>query len=175
MKRTGFSLIAACIISVLIASSASASRGGGHSAAMMNGGRALIIIKALDLDDNQAKEVKAILFKLSKEMIRKKADIQVAKIELREILDNEDVNIKAAETKVKQIASLKADAAMMRIQGTEDIKARLTPEQKKKFSKMIEMRRMWHAKKQRMSWLLRKDIQGGRRDYPSHHPEECLN
>ena len=65
-------------------------------------------------------------------MIKKRADIEVAEVELREILEKDPVDVKTAETKVKQIASLKTEAAVMHIQGIEDVKAKLTPEQKKK-------------------------------------------
>jgi len=41
---------------------------------------------------------------------------------------------------------LKTDAAMMHIQGIEDMKAKLTPEQRKKLSEMMQMRGMGHGK-----------------------------
>ncbi len=148
MKKIGFTIIAACFISGLIVAGASAQMGNGRGGGkgmgggmgMWDGAHAMHVIGALGLDDNQSKEVKTIILKLQKEMIQKRADIQVAEIELREILDNDTVDIKAAETKVKQIASLKAEAAMMHIQGMEDIKTKLTAEQKKKLSEMLQMR-----------------------------------
>ncbi len=114
--------------------------GNGCGMGMWDGAHARHVISALGLDDKQSKEVKTVISKLQKELIQKRAEIQVAEIELREILDNDTVDIKAAETKVKQIASLKTEAAMMHIQGIEDIKAKLTPEQKKKLSEMMQMR-----------------------------------
>ena len=56
------------------------------------------------------------------------------------------MDVKVAETKVKQIASLKTEAAVMHIQGIEDVKAKLTPEQKKKLSEMMQMKGMGHGK-----------------------------
>ena len=149
MKKIGFLLIAACFISGLIVGSANAQMGGGkgRSMGMCGGGHSIHIFSKLGLDDNQLKEVKAIASKMQKDMVRKRADAKIAKIELREILGNDPVDVKVAETKVKQIASLKAEAAMIRIQGIEDIKAKLTPEQKKKLSEMLQMKRMWHAKR----------------------------
>ena len=152
LKKIGLAIIAACFITGLVAAGAGAQmgngRGGGKGMGMGMGGgmgmwdgaHAMYVISALGLDDNQSKEVKAIVLKMQKEMIQKRADIQVAEIELREILDNYTVDIKAAETKVKQIASLKTEAAMMHIQGMEDVKAKLTAEQKKKLSEMLQMR-----------------------------------
>jgi Spy/CpxP family protein refolding chaperone len=150
LKKIGITIIAACLISGLVVAGASAQMGNGRGGGkgmkmgggmgMWDGAHAMHVIRALGLDDNQTKEVKTILLKMQKEMIQKRADIQVAEIELREILDNDTVDIKAAETKVKQIASLKTEAAMMHIQGMEDVKAKLTAEQKKKLSEMLQMR-----------------------------------
>ncbi len=91
---------------------------------------------ALGLDDKQKEEVKAVHSRLKKEMIRKKADVEVAKIELRELLSKDTVDLQAAEAKVKQIESLQSDMKMMHIKTHEEVKAKLTPEQRKKFSAM---------------------------------------
>ena len=162
MKKIGLTIIAACFIAGLTVASAGAQMGGGMGSGMGSGGgmdmsggggmgmwdgsHAMHVISALGLDDQQSTEVKAVLLKLQKEMIQKRADIQVAEIELREILGKDPVDVKVAETKVKQVASLKTEAAMMHIQGIEDVKAKLTPEQKKKLSEMMQMRGMGHGK-----------------------------
>lgn len=148
MKKIGITIITLCFISGLLVASASAKMGGGMGSGMGSGGgmgmwdgaHAMHIVSALGLDDNQSKEVKNVILKLQKALIQKRAEIQVAEIELSEILDKDTVDIKVAETKVKQIASLKTEAAMMHIQGIEDIKANLTPEQKKKLSEMMQMK-----------------------------------
>lgn len=148
MKKIGLAMFAACFIAGLVVASASAQMGHGGgsgkgmkgSMVMWDGAHAMHIISTLGLDDNQSKEVKTVLLKLQKELIQKRAEIQVAEIELSEILDKDTVDIKAAETKVKQVASLKTEAAMMHIQGMEDVKTKLTPEQKKKLSKMMQMK-----------------------------------
>ena len=158
MKKIGLIIIAACFITGLLAVNASArmgegmgsgccmGMGGGGGMGMWDGAHAMHVVSALGLDDNQSAEVKSVLLKLQKEMIQKRADIQVAEVELREILGKDPVDIKAAETQVKQIASLKSEAAMMHIQGIEDVKAKLTPEQKKKLSEMMQMKGMGHGK-----------------------------
>jgi Spy/CpxP family protein refolding chaperone len=148
MKKIALIVIAACFITGLAAAGAGAYMGGGkgRGMGMWGGAHAGYIISALGLDDNQSKEVKAVLFKQQKEMIQKRAAIQVARIELREILGKDAVDIKAAEAKVKQIASLRAEAAMMHIQGMEDVKAKLTPDQRKKLSEMMQMGGMGHGR-----------------------------
>ena len=152
MKKIGLAIMAVCFISGLAVAGANAKMGSGMGMGMgggmgkgggiglWDGAHATHIMSTLGLDDTQTKAVKLVLSKLQKGLIQKRAEIQVAEIELSEMLENETVDVKVAETKVKQIASLKTDAAMMHIQGIEDIKANLTPEQKKKLSEMMQMR-----------------------------------
>jgi Spy/CpxP family protein refolding chaperone len=173
MKRIGKIMITACIFSGLIIAVAGAQMSGGKGMGpgmsgkcgmgggmgmgggcgmgmgMWDGAHATYIVDALGLDDSKETEIKSILQQLQKEMIKKKADIQVSEVELREILGKDPVDVKAAEAKLKQIASLKTDAAMMHIQGIEDMKTKLTPEQKKKMSDMMQMRGMNHGRAMR--------------------------
>lgn len=92
--------------------------------------------EALGLDEKQKETVKAIHLKTKKEMIRKKADIEVAQVELRELLGKDPVDLQAAEAKVKQIESLRTDMKMTHIRTREEVKKVLTPEQKTKFAAM---------------------------------------
>jgi len=96
-------------------------------------------LKALGLDDKQKEAVEAIHFRTKKEMVRKRADVQVAEIELKEILSKDPVDLQAAEAAVKKIEGLKSEMRMLHIKAMEEIKANLTPEQKKKFVSMMGM------------------------------------
>lgn len=93
----------------------------------------------LDLNEKQKSEVKEIRHKVMKEMIRKRADEKVAFIELRELLDKDPVDVKAVETKLKQIETLKTEMRLSLIRTTEEIKTKLTPMQRKKFKEAIEI------------------------------------
>jgi Spy/CpxP family protein refolding chaperone len=90
--------------------------------------------EALGLDEKQKETVMAIHLKTKKEMVRKKADVEVAQIELKELLGKDPVDLQAAEAKVKQIEALKTDMKMTHIRTREEVKKVLTPEQKKKFA-----------------------------------------
>jgi Spy/CpxP family protein refolding chaperone len=92
--------------------------------------------EALGLDEKQKETVKAIHLKTKKEMIRKKADVEVAQVELKELLAKDPVDLQAAEAKVKQLEALKTDMKMTHIRTREEVKKILTPEQKKKFAAM---------------------------------------
>lgn len=96
-------------------------------------------LKSLGLDEKQTAEVRAVHFRVMKEMIKKRADMQVARMELREMLGMSPVDMKAAEGKVRQIEAVRGDMLIMHIQAREEVKSKLTPEQRKKFETMMPM------------------------------------
>lgn len=96
-------------------------------------------LKSLGLDEKQMGEVKAVHFRVMKETIKKRADMQVARVELREVLGQDPVDVKAAEAKIRQIEALSGDIKVMHIKAREEVKSKLTPEQRKKFEAMMPM------------------------------------
>jgi Spy/CpxP family protein refolding chaperone len=169
MKKLVLSIITAAFLIGVAAASANAQMGGqmdmgpGCGMGMWDGAHGRHIISTLGLDDNQTAQAKSILFKLQKDMIKKRSDIGVAEVELEEILGKVPVDMKAVEAKVKQIASLKTDAALLHIQGIEDIKAKLNPEQKKKLTEMMRSKGMAGGM---MNWPMMKGHM-----HKGHHPE----
>ncbi len=105
-----------------------------HSeAGMMGAGhRIWKALADLGLDENQKVAIRGIRTAAKKDAIRKIAEIRIARIELREILDKDSVDMGAVEAKLKQMESLKTDLHMSRIKSMEEIKAKLTPEQREK-------------------------------------------
>src|SRR5271157_1165408 len=97
----------------------------------------MAMFKKLGLDEKQKETLRQIHFRTMKDTVRKRADIKVAKIELREILSKDTVDMAAAESAVKKIEGLKAEMKMMHIKAMEEIKSNLNPEQRKKFTEMI--------------------------------------
>ena len=95
------------------------------------------MFKKLGLDEKQKEAVHAIHLRTMKEMIKKKADIKVANIELVEILSKDPVDMTAAEIAVKKSEGLKVEVKMMHIKAMEEIKSNLNADQKKEFSSMI--------------------------------------
>ncbi len=96
------------------------------------------ILMGLNLDDQQKETLKAIRSRAMKEMVRKRADLQIAHMEQRELLDKDPVDMKAVEAKLRQIESMKTDMHLSMLKAMEDVKAKLTPEQRKKFREMME-------------------------------------
>ncbi len=103
-------------------------------------------LKALGLDEKQKEAVQSIHFRTKKDMIRLRADEQVAEIELREILSKDPVDLKAAEAAVKKIEGMKSEMKITHIKAKEEIKSNLTPEQRKKFVSMMDMGSMKQGK-----------------------------
>ncbi len=95
-------------------------------------------LKCLGLDDKQMAALKALRSKTMKEMIKKRAEVQTAGIELKDLLDKDPVNMKAVETAVKKNESLKTEMVLAHIKAREEMKALLTPEQRKRLKEMME-------------------------------------
>jgi Spy/CpxP family protein refolding chaperone len=96
-------------------------------------------VTGLGLDEKQREAIKEIKSKVIKETIKKSADSQVAHIELKDLLDKDPVNMKAVEAKLKQIEIIKTEMHLSLIRAVEEVKSKLTPEQRKKFKEMLEM------------------------------------
>ena len=104
---------------------------------MMPGRMMMNRLEPLGLDEKQTEEVKAIFFRTMKEGIKKKADMGVAEIELRELFLKEPADFKAVEAKVRQIEMLRGDVLILRLKAREEIRSKLTAEQRKKFDSLM--------------------------------------
>jgi Spy/CpxP family protein refolding chaperone len=96
-------------------------------------------IESLKLGEKQREALREIENSVSKELIRKRADEQIAEIELRELLDKDTVDLKAVETKLKQIAVIKTETQLIVIKSMESMKAKLTSEQREMLKKIRPM------------------------------------
>jgi Spy/CpxP family protein refolding chaperone len=97
-----------------------------------------IQLMKLGLDLQQREAVKEIKNREMKEIIRNMADEQIAGIELQELLDKDTVDIKAVEMKLRHIDTVKTAAHLSFIRAIEEVKSKLTPEQRNIFREMIE-------------------------------------
>lgn len=100
-----------------------------------------IHVDCLKLDEKQKEALKEIENDVSKELIRKKVEEQIAEIELREFLEKETVDLKAVETKLKQIAAIKTEPQLIVIKCSENMKAKLTAKQREELKKIQTMER----------------------------------
>jgi Spy/CpxP family protein refolding chaperone len=95
-------------------------------------------LMGLDLDEQQKTLIGEIKSRMMKDNIRRTADMRIVHIELRDLLSQDPVDMKAVETKVKQSEMMRTEMHLSHIKAMEDIKTKLTPEQRKKFREMIE-------------------------------------
>ncbi|MEN6439977.1 MAG: periplasmic heavy metal sensor [Syntrophobacter sp.] len=95
-------------------------------------------LACLNIDENRMGAIREIQVRAVKDGIRKRAELQIAAIELKEILSKDPVDIKAVEAKLKQIASARADIQLSHIKAVEEIKNKLTKEERKRFKEFLE-------------------------------------
>ncbi len=94
------------------------------------------MIAALGLDEKQTEAVRAIRSRVAKETVRKRADLQVARIDLRDLMAKDQVDLATADALVKKMAGLQAEIRIAHIKSMQEVKGVLTPEQRKKFKEL---------------------------------------
>ena len=95
-------------------------------------------LMSLGLDDKQKDALKALRSRTMKDMLKKKAEKQIAGIELKDLLDKDPVDMKAVEASLKKNESLKTGMLLAHIRAHEELKSLLTPDQKKRLKEMME-------------------------------------
>ncbi len=90
----------------------------------------------LDLSEEQRDEIKDTLTAHQKDMIQRKADRELAEVELRELTMEDDPDLDAIEEQIKEIANLEAGMRYSRIKAMVDAKSVLTDEQKEKLKEL---------------------------------------
>jgi len=127
-----------------------------HDMEMMDGpgdGLPLLMpLKGLSLDEKQKEEAREIESGLMKSTVRMKSDVQIAMMEMKDILDKYPVDMKAVESKLKTIASLQTSIKLSGIKALEEVKSKLTAGQRIKLKEILEqgpmMGRMMHERQE---------------------------
>lgn len=99
-------------------------------------------LASLNLTENQQDIFDTIHNRLRKETIRKRADVKVAEVELQELLDKEPADLKGAEEKIRQIASIQAEIRVLHLKAAGEFRGKLTAEQQEKFDELENARFM---------------------------------
>jgi Spy/CpxP family protein refolding chaperone len=95
-------------------------------------------VMELNLDDKQKDALKALHTKTVKDVVKKRADKIIAHVELQDLLEKEPVDMKAVEASAKKNEALETEMFLAHVRAHEEVKALLTPEQKKKFKEILE-------------------------------------
>jgi len=104
-------------------------------------------LMGLGLSDQQMDALRAIRSRVTKDTIKKRADLALARVELRELLHKDPVDMKAVEAGLKKVESVRTDLKLSHIKAREEIKAVLTPEQRKKLKEEMKAGFMMHEGK----------------------------
>jgi Spy/CpxP family protein refolding chaperone len=95
-------------------------------------------LMGLNLDDQQKTSIGEIKSRTMKDSIKRMADMRIAQIELKDLLGKDPVDMKTVEAKVKQSEMMRTEMHLSHIKAMEEVKAKLTPDQRKKFREMVE-------------------------------------
>ncbi len=93
-------------------------------------------LAAVGLDAKQKHALDGIRSSMKKSVIRKTADLLIARIELGEALGADTVDMKTVEEKVRTAAALQAAVELSVIRAIEEAKTLLTPAQKAKLKEL---------------------------------------
>jgi Spy/CpxP family protein refolding chaperone len=99
---------------------------------------ALRLFSGLDLNEKQKDAIKEIESKVIKDAIRKGAEIEIAELEVMDALDKDSADLTAVEVKLKKIESLRTELRFAHVKAVEEIKSKITPDQKKKLREILE-------------------------------------
>lgn len=99
---------------------------------------ALRLLAGLELNGKQKDSIREIESKVARDSIRKGAEIEIAELEVMEALDKDSADLTAVEVKLKKIEALRTELRVAHIKAIEEIKSKLTPDQKKKLREILE-------------------------------------
>lgn len=101
-----------------------------------------IMLMQLGLDEKQKAEVDRIMTAHMKDVIKKKADLDIVELDLKSILSKDPIDMRTAESKLKEIEAMKTAIFLSHLNVHQEIKSVLTPEQQMKMKEMMEMHMM---------------------------------
>lgn len=101
--------------------------------------RLLMHLHGFGLDENQKQEIRKIVNELMKNTVLMQSDVQIAMLEMKDILDKDPVDMKAVESKLKKMESLITALKLSHIRALEEVKAKLNPDQREKLREMLSM------------------------------------
>ena len=94
----------------------------------------------MGLTDDQMEKMKPLHREMQKKQIRSKADLKIAEIELREIMEVKDFDLERASSAVKKIAEIKTADHLEMLKAMKKMRAILTDEQFKQMKRMMSMK-----------------------------------
>jgi Spy/CpxP family protein refolding chaperone len=90
----------------------------------------------LKLNDDQVAKLRKIRSDYQKEMIKRKANLRIAMLELWETIDTKNLDMGKAEKKVKELEAMQSDLMLYRIKTLQETRKFLTDEQYEQFREL---------------------------------------
>ena len=91
----------------------------------------------LGLSADQVRNLEQLRNDFEKESIRNDADVRVAEMDLKTLLEAQNIDMAKVESKVREIERLRADLRIARIRAIEKGKQLLTADQRKKLQELL--------------------------------------
>ena len=104
----------------------------------------------LGLSEEQINKIKPIHKAMKKEQIRFRADLQLAELDLKDIMEVKDFDLDKASAQVKKIGDMKTTQHLEMLKSMKEVHAILTDEQFKKMQKMMPMMMQEHKAPKKM-------------------------
>ena len=146
--------------------------GGKHGDMMERYQHMQMMMRHLGLNGKQKAEVESIMTAHMKDVIKKQADLKIAELDLKSILSKDPIDMKAAESKLKDIEAMKTALFLSHLTVHQDTKSVLTPEQQKKMKEMMEMHMMGGGMMGK--WDARCEMMKGDMKEGQHHGHEKM-
>lgn len=96
-------------------------------------GRIERLSQELGLTDEQLQQLRKLGVEHARQNIQRRAEIEIARLDLRELVEAATLDEKAVAAKVKELSDLHAGALKARVQQALDFRKALTPEQQEKW------------------------------------------
>lgn len=102
------------------------------------GGKMSRLAQELGLSDEKAAALKALVFENRKKLVQLKADRDLAKMDLEQLLEADTPDEKAVLQAVDKMGQIHSDMARLRVRALLEMAKALTPEQRAKFKELRE-------------------------------------
>lgn len=92
----------------------------------------------IGLSDDQVKKIKAIHRNMKKKQAQFKADMEIAQVDMREIMDVKDFDLEKATAVAKKMGDMRAAHHLEMLKAKKEVRAILTEDQFKKLRKLMQ-------------------------------------
>jgi len=100
-------------------------------------GKCLQHADEMGLTDDQINKITPIHREMQKKMIRYRSDLEIAQVELKEIMDVKDFNLEKANAQIKKIEDIRTNKHLEMLKSMKEVRSILTDEQFKKMKKLM--------------------------------------